>query len=329
MNTKQYLAIIPLLLSAMPLAADPEPDILRADLDGDGKQEIITWEQFAETEDDGEFYQIKVFDDDGSLLWEAPRAKDAENPLVFGNWHFGYSLPQIAADIDGDGAIELISPAPQGDVSPTCFRVLRWKGGRFVPVRSSILLETPQDSGRFPWSQSNEGQGTWISSFMKANPDGTFRVGVFRYVGESTSMGEAVVARTPKGFQFKKWAVPLKSLSGDPAAEPVPPAPAGGAMVYRARLSTRDHSNSAGKRLEGVGDILRQDRANYHKGKGDGEDGPDPLFGTPAARNGMDARKPVPVGTAAGALRKAIVSGTPLVEVEITDSELRVRILSK
>jgi len=36
-------------------------------------------------------------------------------------------------------------------------------------------------------------------------------------------------------------------------------------LRYRAKLSSKDHFNSAGARLTKVEQILRQDRANYHK----------------------------------------------------------------
>jgi len=329
MKTKPYIAALFMIVSLSSAnAAGSEAGAIAVDLDGDGKPEKVSWTQFAHSEDMGDYYQIRVTDASGKLIWESPKVKDIDNPLVFGNWDFGYSLPELVTDIDGDGAVELVAPAPQSDVSPTCFRVFRWKGDRFVPVRVGILLESPRGSGSFPWSQSEDYQGRWISSFKKANPDGTLRVAVFEYDGETaTGEGEALVTRTPKGYQFRKWVVPMKSLSGTPSSEIDGSLPDEGAVVYRARLGSRDHFNSAGKRLEEVGAILRQDRANYHKGKGDQDDGPDPSFRTAKDRNGMDARKPVPVGMAAKAWRKLILNGTPLVEVEVTDQELRVRIV--
>lgn len=40
-------------------------------------------------------------------------------------------------------------------------------------------------------------------------------------------------------------------------------------VFYTTFLSNKDHYNSNGERLKSVADILRQDRANYHKGRGD------------------------------------------------------------
>ena len=40
-------------------------------------------------------------------------------------------------------------------------------------------------------------------------------------------------------------------------------------VYYTTYLGEKDHYNSNGDRLKSVADILRQDRANYHKGRGD------------------------------------------------------------
>lgn len=54
---------------------------------------------------------------------------------------------------------------------------------------------------------------------------------------------------------------------------------------YVAYLSEKDHYNSNGDRLKSVADILRQDRANYHKGRGDRADEDDGgIFSTTEGR---------------------------------------------
>ena len=80
------------------LAWGGEPEALSTDLDGDGRAERIDWIKFAETEAEGSFYQVRVTGGDGSLMWEGPKVAETENPLVFGDWHFGYSLPELAGD---------------------------------------------------------------------------------------------------------------------------------------------------------------------------------------------------------------------------------------
>ena len=245
-----------------------------ADLDGDGTPERIVLEKFAETENEGAFYQLLVLRQNGEALWKGPRKPDAENTLVFGAWHFGVQFPELVADIDGDGAMELVAPMPQSDVSPTYFRVARWHEGEFVPVRNGVLLESPQDSGRFPWSLFDAWQGVWISGFQNVERDGEFVVNATEYQeGAVPRSGEALVVKAGDGFAVKKWIRPLAA-----EVDAVPEATGREGVSYRARLRAGDHFNSRGARLTTVADILRQDRANYYKGKGDGEDAADPHF---------------------------------------------------
>ena len=329
-NGRWFLLLVLALSGGWDISAEEGAALipLAADLDRDGKLERITLVKFAETEEDGEFFQIRVMDDDGTLMWEGPKDRDTENPLVCGSWHFGVSLPELAADIDGDGFVELVVPAPQSDVSPTYYRVLRWKGDRFSPVRSGKLMEEARGSDVYPWGESEKWQGRWIQSFKGVNADGSLRVEVVEYVGETTPrLGEAHIVGDASGYRVQKWSIPLKALSDLPATGPVDPTGGGGGVVYRARLGTGDHFNSSGVRLDSVSAILRQDRANYHKGNGDEEDGSDPVFRTPGSRERMDALSPVPVGADVAAWREAIVKGTPLVEVEVTPEYLKVQIL--
>lgn len=186
---------------------------LSVDLDGDGKPERIAWEEFANTEDHGSFLQLVVYDAAGKAVWKGPAERDPGNPLVFGEWHFGLSVPEIVADIDHDGAIELLAPAPQSDVSPTLFRVLRWVGGAFSPVKQAALLESPRGSGTFLWSEEEKWEGTWISSFVGVNGDGSLQVSVTHYLSEEPMRaGKANVTVIAGGFQVRDWTSPLKDV---------------------------------------------------------------------------------------------------------------------
>jgi len=326
---RYFLAVLGLFSMVFPTLGAPGPtDSISVDLDGDGRAETIIWPKFKETEEEGAFHQIKVLRPDGTVRWEGTRVADPEHPLTFGDWHYGQSLPQIAADIDGDGAVELVAPVPQGDVSPTWFRVFRWTAAGFLPLKPGALMEKTRGSGHFAWYRGEDYQGTWISGFLRANADGSLRVGVMEYIAEATPrMGEANITAVEGGYRVKDWPVPMKALPDMPSPEPDGSSPTGGVVIYRARLSQADHFNSAGVALKTVGEILRQDRANYHGGKGDDDDGPDPVFRSREGREGMDRRKPVPVGLKEPAWREEILLGTPLVEVEVTPVELRVRIV--
>jgi len=56
--------------------------------------------------------------------------------------------------------------------------------------------------------------------------------------------------------------------------------------VYFTVLDEKDHYNSNGERLRSVSDILRQDRANYHKGQGGRRDEDDGgIFATKEGRS--------------------------------------------
>ncbi|CAG1023053.1 hypothetical protein DOJK_02065 [Patescibacteria group bacterium] len=92
---------------------------------------------------------------------------------------------------------------------------------------------------------------------------------------------------------------------------------------YVARLSAADHENSDGKRLKSVGDILRQDRANFHKFNIiDSEDQSDSMFGD------VKARERIPMMLQRGHIDKetkiAILNGTPVVLVNIYKNRIEV-----
>jgi hypothetical protein len=188
----RFLAIAPALFVAPAFAQSTKS--LSVDLTGDGVPERVAWEEFANTGDHGVFLQLIVYNAAGKAIWKGPAEKDPGNPLVFGEWHFGLSVPQIVADIDGDGSIELLAPAPQSDVSPTQFRILRWVDGTFSPVKQAALLESTRGSSSFLWTNDETGEGTWISSFVGINADGSLQVNVTHYVsGERMRAGKANV----------------------------------------------------------------------------------------------------------------------------------------
>jgi len=96
---------------------------------------------------------------------------------------------------------------------------------------------------------------------------------------------------------------------------------------YVARLSPQDHFNSAGKRLSTAAQVVRQDRANWHRfGYGDPEDEHDPWFSTNNARARFETMLGRP-GAMNAATRSAILHGSPVVEVLVYPNRVRVEII--
>lgn len=96
---------------------------------------------------------------------------------------------------------------------------------------------------------------------------------------------------------------------------------------YVARISENDRQASDGYPLDTAAQMIRQDRANWHKfGSGDAEDGNDPWFGSTAAR--VRFEKMLNKSSAmSGTTRKAIANGEPIVEVEVYRQSVKVRIV--
>jgi len=85
---------------------------------------------------------------------------------------------------------------------------------------------------------------------------------------------------------------------------------------YVARLSTSDHFNSSGERLNTVAAVIRQDRANlYVYGGGDPEDEEDSFFSDRGNRARLEAM--LNRGTVTRAARQAILNGTPMIRVDV------------
>ncbi len=86
--------------------------------------------------------------------------------------------------------------------------------------------------------------------------------------------------------------------------------------TYYAKISKRDHYGKSGQKLKGVGIILQQDRANYHKyHKRDREDTGDNRFDTRGNRNKI--KRMLARGSTSQKTLDAIRYGTPLVKVKI------------
>lgn len=124
-----------------------------------------------------------------------------------------------------------------------------------------------------------------------------------------------------------------KVLMAGIAAISIPLAATGAARAdsplgsYIARLSPQDHHASDGYRLDTAAQVVRQDRANWHKfGYGDREDEDDPWFRTAAARANLE-RMLNKAGAMDSATRSAILHGTPVVEVQVYRNRVTVDII--
>lgn len=96
---------------------------------------------------------------------------------------------------------------------------------------------------------------------------------------------------------------------------------------YVARLSPQDHHASDGYTLDTAAQVVRQDRANWHKfGYGDAEDEDDPWFRSTGARAGFETMLNKP-GAMDQATRRAILKGTPVVRVQVYRNRVRVAII--
>ncbi len=324
------------------------------DLDRDGMQEHITWKRFYEDRT-GRYYRLEVRDRFGNLLWRAPATKNIDSPYFVGETDFGVALPEVAADIDGDGYVELLIPEPQSDVSVTIYHRLRWVGGRFRSLPSAALIY--QEWRRPPklyWQKGYASAfGTWASEL---EPIDAYRAeAVIRSVRGRNNyrMGRAIIRWRAYGADIVRWITPLQGANevsggypsqyeatlpgGWHSAEttpsyvppsPVPPAMSQRTIRYVARIGERDHYNSHGMRLTDFGAILRQDRANYYRFGGDAEDeGDGGYFATTKAREDLQYMDVVPVGISMRRLRDKIVYGTPLLEIRIKEDTMYIRVL--
>ena len=177
---------------------------------------IVAWKKFASVEL-GDYYQILVLDDDGSLLWEGPKEKDEGNPYIFSSLDIGVSLPELLTDIDNDGYVELLTPGLQSDVRPVYYRKLRWRGTYFEPLLPSALMRSSSGSNRFVWKRTSKLYGTWINKLtpyhdglikadvMENNEDGSI---------EDTRMGVALIRFDREGATVSKWLEPMASVGG-------------------------------------------------------------------------------------------------------------------
>ncbi|AMX91935.1 hypothetical protein EN962_15350 [Mesorhizobium sp. M7A.F.Ca.CA.001.09.2.1] len=96
---------------------------------------------------------------------------------------------------------------------------------------------------------------------------------------------------------------------------------------YVARISDRDHQASDGYALDNAAQMVRQDRANWHKfHRRDSDDEADGWFRTNDQR--ADLQRMLERGGAmSSSTKRAIVNGEPLIQVDVYENSVRVSIL--
>jgi len=299
-------------------------NFLTADIDRDGKEERLEWRPFS-SEDVGTFHRLYLYDDDGTLLWKGPATRNEKNPWFVAELDYGISLPELFGDIDGDGKAELLIPSPQSDVSPTWYHRSRWTGTSFeaIPTAAMEYRETPERAD-LKWTQRfHESESCWVLGFDRERHGLlTARIAGYCVRPDLLYFGKAIVRFAPGGGEVVGW---IESFA--PAGTAETPLPRQEADSYVARLSRRDHVNSRGIPLRNVRAVLRQDRANFYRFGGDREDRSDPFFRSLKARERMERMRIRPVGISFGGMERAILYGTPLVEIRASGDTLLIHIL--
>lgn len=273
-----------------------------ADLNSDGFKEKITWQKFASTEL-GDYYQIVVFDSKGNTLWKAPKTTDESSPFFVASLDTGVSIPELIADIDNDGKLEMLIPAPASDVSPLWYKRLKWKNGKFIPMKSAILQYNPNAKNMpLKWIYKYPGSYSfWVMGFWKKNNKIKASIAGF-YPDSSSDYGEVYLHFAKRGAFIDSWIKPLKRHKKRVSK-----------ISYIAKLSRKDHYNSKGSKLLRVADIIRQDRANFYKGKKDLKDQSDPVFSNPLKRKSLSKYKVYLHGIS----KKSILKKTPTVKIVV------------
>jgi hypothetical protein len=182
-------------------------------LDGDLKREKISWEPYAQTAL-GTYYQLKVYDDNGALIWKGPRTENPDNPYFVAEIDFGISIPELAEDIDKDGHLELLIPEPQSDVSPTRYHRLKWKKGGFIPMKAaSLAYERNGALGQVVWvDHFPRPYGAWVSLLKPASKGKAVGEIIVLTEGENLppQTGEVLIEWRRGGGMVIAWPKPLK-----------------------------------------------------------------------------------------------------------------------
>ena len=183
--------------------------------DNDGKKERLQWDYVSG--DMEQIYQLKLFDDNGDLLWEGPR-KYTEDLLVgISNTEDNSVLPVIFDDIDGDGNVELIlSGVPHEAYSPGS-KIYRWTGKDFIRISSTkpdLVWIDPAHGKTLKWTKIDDNDYRkrkkmwWVGEFLQM-PNNELPmveiVGVQYPDFSAFFSSKAKIRFTPTGAVIEEW----------------------------------------------------------------------------------------------------------------------------
>lgn len=194
------------LLSPVCVLAKDYP-VIQVDLNGDGTLEKIEPKKTS-ANDGNDFYQLVVGDAAKKTIWSSPVTKDPTLQFAFGNWNMGESMPQIAGDIDGDGAVELVVPAARSDVSPPLFRIFRWEKQSFIFKFSKALAGPGKEGGKVSWTATPGKSDFWVEEWIKKGDKGGWVVRMVSHDWESEKApkeGTAEIMPKDSSFQLVRW----------------------------------------------------------------------------------------------------------------------------
>lgn len=113
---------------------------------------------------------LVVRDVNSCEIWRSRSAGGANDWLDFQIGPAGNDTLEAAGDIDGDGKSEIVIQKAQSDVRPPLYRVLRWNGRGFTPVRENTLVE--KGRGKFIWAKPEDDRflhsTCWVQEFVSA-----------------------------------------------------------------------------------------------------------------------------------------------------------------